>query len=712
MSGSHIARIHASAWDDADRHTLLEELAYRSRLAVRAEHTARRTFDATGDESSPSIEATAYRLDLEAQPAYAVYGDVEATLRSAAPAILRIDQADSTRVLGLLSSRRGRVRLLGPDLMVRSVAVLALAATIRAPLEASHGPAVDDQLARIGIAPRRRARARRALFEEQLATTRTAWCWLLRRQPGASFRSLLAEQGVFRWLVRFLVSYLSAYTLLMASWWALGRGALEGRSVFGWLIAWALLLVTLLPSRAFSVWSQAQLTIGLGSVLKRRLLAGALEMEPGQVRHHGIGQLLGRVIESEAAETLTLQGGFRTAVGLLEALVAVGVLALGAGGLSHALLLVGWLFLTALVASFFLHRREGWTERRLSMTHDLIEGIIGHRTRKIGQPLARRHEGEDDHLAVYLASSQGLDRSRAALVVAMPHAWLVVGTLGFLPAFISAAGSPARLAIAVGGVLAAHRGLLKLSEGFDLLAGAWIGWRSSRGIADAAARYEPATDEGTSATRSTSDRTRSAALLVAHDLCFRHPGRPKPTIRDLDLTIRTGDRILLEGVSGGGKSTLASLLTGLRQPTSGLLLLDGFDRHALGNPRWRRRAVAAPQFHENHVVSETFLFNLLMGRQWPPEPADVEDATEVCRELGLDALLERMPAGLQEIVGETGWQLSHGERSRLFIARTLLQGADLIVLDESLAALDATSFERVLRCLDTRAPSLLIIAHP
>jgi len=75
-------------------------------------------------------------------------------------------------------------------------------------------------------------------------------------------------------------------------------------------------------------------------------------------------------------------------------------------------------------------------------------------------------------------------------------------------------------------------------------------------------------------------------------------------------------------------------------------------------------------------------------------------------------VLQRMPSGFQQMVGESGWQLSHGERSRLFIARTLLQKADLIVLDESFGALDPENLERALQCVLRRAPTLVVIAHP
>jgi ABC-type transport system involved in cytochrome bd biosynthesis fused ATPase/permease subunit len=71
-----------------------------------------------------------------------------------------------------------------------------------------------------------------------------------------------------------------------------------------------------------------------------------------------------------------------------------------------------------------------------------------------------------------------------------------------------------------------------------------------------------------------------------------------------------------------------------------------------------------------------------------------------------------MPAGLLQMVGDTGWRLSHGEQSRLYIARALLQGADVVVLDESFAALDPTTLSQALHCVLAHAATLLVIAHP
>jgi ATP-binding cassette subfamily B protein len=90
----------------------------------------------------------------------------------------------------------------------------------------------------------------------------------------------------------------------------------------------------------------------------------------------------------------------------------------------------------------------------------------------------------------------------------------------------------------------------------------------------------------------------------------------------------------------------------------------------------------------------------------------LQEAEALCDELGLRDLLNRMPAGLLQMVGETGWQLSHGERSRLFLARALLQRAEVVVLDESLAALDPATSRRVMDCVRSGADTLVVVAHP
>jgi ATP-binding cassette subfamily B protein len=414
------------------------------------------------------------------------------------------------------------------------------------------------------------------------------------------------------------------------------------------------------------------------------------------------------VLESEAVEALALSGGFLALVALIEIVVAIFVLASGAGGLLQAALLLLWLLAAAGIAWRYFQRSRDWTDVRLRMTHDLVESMAGHRTRLAQLAADRWHDGEDEALEQYLKSSVAMDRSTATLIALVPRGWLVVGLLGLTPAFVAGSPSPARIAIAVGGILLAYGAWQRLAAGAWQLAGAAVAWQRTSVLFRAATRHElPG-----SLDRPLDIAPANSTLVVeAHDLVYRYSARTEPVLRGASVEISRNGRLVLEGGSGGGKSTLVSLLTGVREPESGRILVDGFDRATLGAAEWRRRLAAAPQFHENHVLAETFAFNLFLGRPTVLMPADFEEAQAICGELGLGDLLQRMPAGMLQMVGETGWQLSHGERSRLYIARALLQDAELVVLDESFAALDPENLKRAVECVVKRARSLLVIAH-
>jgi ATP-binding cassette subfamily B protein len=304
-----------------------------------------------------------------------------------------------------------------------------------------------------------------------------------------------------------------------------------------------------------------------------------------------------------------------------------------------------------------------------------------------------------------------MDRSGAFLTAFLPRGWLVVSIAAIAPVFLSAqSSSSSDMAVALGGILLAFRAWQRLSASLWQIVGAGVAWTQVAPLFRAAGNAEPASAPAVENPRTS--ETEGQTVVETCDLVFRYRERGEPVLRHINLKIREGDRLLLEGPSGGGKSTLGSVLTGLRTAESGLLLAGGLDRQTLGAEGWRKRVSAAPQFHENYVLTGTFAFNLLMGRRWPPHPGDMEDAAAICRQLGLDELLARMPAGLFQMVGESGWQLSHGERSRLYIARALLQGSEMVVLDESFAALDPENLRRSLDCVLERAPTLLVIAHP
>ena len=659
------------------------------------------------------IEATAGSLGLEAEPVDVPYAEVERLVRSAGPALLRLPGAGEPLFLALLSGRRRAVSILGPDRLRHRLRPDVICRALRHELEQLHMAQVDQLLGEAKVPKRRQARAREAILHERLSPVRLHDGWLLRLPPSASIWRQARQARLPRHLLVLIGAHTVQYFLVLLAWWLVGRGALEGRLDQGWLLAWALILLTTVPFRLLTIWSQGVLAISAGGLLKQRLLYGVLRLEPEEVRHQGAGQFFGRVLESQAVESLALSGGFLALVAGVEIIMAAVVLGKGAGGTLHVLLFLGWVALALLLAWWSFSYRQRWTEARLGLTHDLVERMVGHRTRLAQEPREHWHDGEDQALERYFALSRETD-GVALVQTLVPGGWLIVGLCGLTPAFVSGSGRPAALAVSLGGILLAYLALGKLVLSLSYFMGAAIAWKQVALFFHAGARPEVSGSPAFALALGppSPEAENGQPILDACDLIFRYHERGEAVLRGGNLRVCAGDRILLEGPSGGGKSTLASLLVGLRLPQSGLLLLQGLDWQTLGSEGWRRRVVGAPQFHENHVFSETFAFNLLMGRRWPAQPEDLQQAETLCRALGLGDLLDRMPAGLLQRVGETGWQLSHGERSRLYIARALLQNADLVVLDESFAALDPETLGQVLRCVLDRASTVLVIAHP
>jgi ATP-binding cassette, subfamily B, bacterial len=657
------------------------------------------------DEVERWLGAATAPLDLEAEPLDASYADAAAMLAGCAPALVRVQVEDGAPgFLLLVRQARGGVRVLGPDRRARTVPVERLRAGVCAALERAAAPDVARVLERAGVPLRRRGRASAALLRERLGARRVAGVWMLRPRPGAPLRALAADAGVRGLAPRLAAAHALQYALWAGAWALLAAGALSGRVDGARLAGWALALMTAVPLRALSLWWQGVLGMRAGAALKRRLLDGALRLRTDEVRHQGAGRFLGTVIESEAMESLALSGGIAAALGAVELALAFAVLAGGAGGWVHALSLAAWLGVVAALAVRYGRLRARWTAARLEMTHGLVERMVGYRTRLAQQAPGRMHHGEEEELERYLALSAAMDRAAARLPALAARGWLLVGLAGVVPVFVRGGGTG--VAVALGGVLLAWQSLGRLGPALLQLPDAAVAWSRVGPLFRAAARREPA-----GAWEARGEAEGGGAVLEASGLAFAHPGGA-PVLRDLSLRIHPGDRVLLEGASGAGKSTLAAVLAGLREPDAGSLLLGGLDRWTVGAAEWRRRVATAPQFHENHVLTGTLAFNLLMGRRWPPPPADLAEAEALCRELGLGPLLERMPAGIMQMVGEGGWQLSHGERSRVFLARALLQGGDAVVLDESFAALDPETLSLCWRVADARAPALVVIAHP
>ncbi len=691
--------VEACGWPASQVGNAMGALARKAGLAIGNFQLLNPKDLASGANTGTWMEWAAKQLGCEAESMAITFGELEAELASAHPALLQISNSS---FLAIVNANGRVVRALTPKLYLRSIPVSDLCRAIREPAERGIRSDLERLVQESEIAASGQTKTVNFLLQEQLGDKRFDQCWTLRVAPGATPGRWLRQVGALNNCSRLIAAHTAQYMLWLASWAILGRLSFEGRLDRGWLIAWALLLLTLIPFRVLTTWLQGLLATGIGGLLKRRLLYGAMRLAPDEMRHCGIGSFLGQVLEAEAVETLALSGGVAGLLAVIE--LAISALVLG----RFAMLLFAWCALTAVLAWRFLKRYRVWTDTRMHITQDLVESMVGHRTRLAQQRPQDWHESEDQALEGYLEDSRSVDSAGGLLMACIPRGWLLAGLASIAPMVVSGQTSATNIAIVLGGILLAFTAFKRLTGSFAEMAAAWVAWKRISSLFEAAARPELLGE----APRERKSEEPLQKIVEADRLTYRYRKEGNPALQACSLAIRRGERILLEGPSGGGKTTFASLLSGLRQPESGLLLISGLDRHTLGSARWRERIAAAPQFHENHILTETLAFNLLMGRRWPPTRADMQDAESMCRQLGLGDLLDALPSGLLQMVGEGGWQLSHGERSRVYIARALLQGADMVVLDESFAALDPENLRVALECTLEHAKTLLVIAHP
>ena len=656
------------------------------------------------------MDGAASWLGLEAEFIEVRYTDVERLIRTTGPAIIRLFGGEPA-FLVVVGTHRNRVRLRTVEDRPMEVDIEQLRTAFCAIVEKPLLPAVDSALDKANIAERRRAKARRAMLREQLRGTVLRGCWRFRHAPEEPLRKLFAHAKLGRKLAVLLLARAVEYSLFLLSWWVIGRGVVGGSLEGAWLVAWVLLLLSALPFRVVAGWLAGRLGIEFGTLIKQRLISGSLLLDPSEMRGEGMGHLLGRVLEADALEHSTVGGGLVGLMAFVELLMAAFVLLSGPGAWTQGLSLLAWIGLVTLLAMLYMRRQREWTEVRLTMTHGLIEKIVGHRTRLAQEDPRHWYDDDDRQIRRYLAVSRRLDRIHTALVAFVPRGWLIMGIGALGPVFVAGTASTAGLAVALGGTLLAFRAFSGLAIGLSDLLGAWVAWEQVRPLQRVAERSETATS-GALAAIQRRPVAPGESMVQLQSVSFQHSGRQTPALIDCSIEIRYGDRLLLEGASGSGKSTLGAVIAGLRLPSRGLLLVHGFDRPTLGLSGWRRYVAAAPQFHENHILSGPLVFNLCLGCQWPPAAVEFARAEQICRELGLGDLINRMPGGMMQMVGETGWQLSHGEKSRIYLARAILQEVDLVVLDESFAALDPETLQQALDCVLKHAPSLVLIAHP
>jgi ABC-type bacteriocin/lantibiotic exporter with double-glycine peptidase domain len=200
-------------------------------------------------------------------------------------------------------------------------------------------------------------------------------------------------------------------------------------------------------------------------------------------------------------------------------------------------------------------------------------------------------------------------------------------------------------------------------------------------------------------------KKQSPILLKIEQICFRyHPTGPW-TLRNLSLEVHPGDRLLIMGPSGGGKSTLLQLMCGLMEPQQGSVYLYG-DRLSGRDLSYLKAHVHyIPQ--NMHLFNQTLWYNLSYGLK----ALSHKEAWEALELVELSEKVASLDQQLLTLVGERGTYLSSGERQRLALARAYLAKPDLLLLDETSQALSVDQEKRILQRLQNHFKALVVVSH-
>jgi ABC-type multidrug transport system fused ATPase/permease subunit len=195
--------------------------------------------------------------------------------------------------------------------------------------------------------------------------------------------------------------------------------------------------------------------------------------------------------------------------------------------------------------------------------------------------------------------------------------------------------------------------------------------------------------------------------ITFQNIYFTYPGSEAPVLKNINFTIKKGQKVAIVGPSGSGKSTLLDLLPRFREPSSGTIYIDGVDIRTLTLQRLRNQFGLVTQ--DPFLFNDTIQANISFGASGISEDAVLSAAEKA----NASEFILAADLGMDTIVGDGGMKLSGGQKQRISIARAILKNPPVFLLDEATSALDTASEKKVQEALDSALlnRTSLIIAH-
>ena len=202
------------------------------------------------------------------------------------------------------------------------------------------------------------------------------------------------------------------------------------------------------------------------------------------------------------------------------------------------------------------------------------------------------------------------------------------------------------------------------------------------------------------------DHTITQGKIEFRDINFNY-SEEKNVFENLSITIQSGQRVGLVGLSGSGKSTFVNLVLRLFDPQSGKILIDGVDIRDMTQEALHAQISLIPQ--DPSLFHRTLLENIRYGRL----DASDQEVEEAAKKANAHEFIQQIREGYDSMVGERGVKLSGGQRQRIAIARVILKDAPILILDEATSSLDSITEHTIQKTLDQemKGKTVIVVAH-